>query len=108
MFNVTEIQRQQQEQMLQMFDMQQSRDKQLHEVLSYHQQSTIAMTLRKMQVPTFNGNPIEYCYFVRSFENLIEAKTPSHNARLFYLVQYTSGELQELVRSCPTMDPEEG
>ena len=65
------------------------------------------MTLPDVKVPTFSGNPVEYCYFIRSFENLIEAKTASHSARLFYLVQYTSGEVQELMRSCLTMKPEE-
>ena len=66
------------------------------------------MSLPDVQVPTFNGDPIDYCYFVRSFQNLIETITSSDSARLFYLVQYTSGEVQDLVRSCLSMKPEEG
>ena len=63
------------------------------------------MSLPDVQVPTFQGDPIDYCYFVRSFQNLIETKTSSDSARLFYLVQYTSGEVQDLVRSCLSMKP---
>ena len=43
---------------------------------------------------------MEYCDFIRAFENLIERKTSSLSARLYYLLQYTSGQVQDLVRSC--------
>lgn len=42
------------------------------------------------------------------FKTLIESKTTSESARLYYLVQYTSGEVRELVSSCLSMRPEEG
>jgi hypothetical protein len=106
--SVTNIQEQQQHQMQEMFNMQESRDEQLQQLLSHHQQMALSMTLPNVQVPTFAGDPIEYCHFVRSFENLIEAKTASPSARLFYLIQYTSGEVQDLMRSCLTMHQEEG
>ena len=35
-------------------------------------------------------------------------KTTSESARLYYLVQYTSGEVQELVKSCLSMSEESG
>ena len=44
--------------------------------------------------------------FIRVFESLTEKKTNSHSARLYYLVQYTSGEVQELVKSCLSMKEE--
>ena len=72
------------------------------------QQLTLALTLPQAEVPTFGGDPIEYCDFVRSFENLIEAKTTSSRAILYYLVQYTSGDVRELMRSCLSMSPDEG
>ena len=106
MHSVTNIQ--QQQQMYQMLDMQQSQDQQLHQLLDHHQQLTLCISLPNVQVPTFSGNPIEYCHFIRSFENLIEAKTASYSAILFYLVQYTSGEVQHLMRSYLTMHPEKG
>jgi hypothetical protein len=77
-----------------MFDMQESRDQHLQQLLSHHQKMTLSMSIPEVQVPTFTGDPIEYYHFLRSFENLIEAKTTSQNARLFYLVQQTAGEVQ--------------
>ena len=82
----------------------------MFDVLGFHkqQESTLVLTLPEPEVPSFNGNPVEYWTFIRAFENLIERKTTSENARLYYLVQYTIGEVQELVKSCLLMDPEEG
>ncbi|PFX14233.1 hypothetical protein AWC38_SpisGene21625 [Stylophora pistillata] len=50
----------------------------------------------------------KYSDFVRAFENLIESKTSSPNSRLYYLVQYTSGEVKELMQSCLSMYPAKG
>ena len=80
----------------------------MQELIKQQQESTLALTLPEPEVPTFNGDPIEYWTFVRAFENLIERKTTSESARLYYLVQYTTGEVRELVKSCLTMNPEEG
>lgn len=68
----------------------------------------MALTLPKPDLPVFNGNPIEYCDFVREFDCLIEAKTDSSSSLLYYLIQYTRGEVQELMRSCLSMNPDEG
>lgn len=38
---------------------------------------------------------------------MIVMKTTSYSARMYYLVQYTVGELQELMRSCLAIDLEE-
>lgn len=83
-------------------------NRRMEELIQKQQESKLALTLPEPEVPTFNGNPIEYWTFVRAFENLIERKMASENARLYYQVQYTIGEVQELVQSCLSMDPEEG
>ena len=80
----------------------------MRQLLQRQQESTLALTLPQPEVPTFSGDPIEYWGFVRAFQNVIESKTTSDSARLYYLVQYTSGEVQELVSSCLSMKPEEG
>ena len=106
---VTSIQQQQQQdQMKHMYKMQDSRDEQLQQMFSCHQQMAASLSLPNVEVPVFSGDPVEYCHFLRSFENLIENKTPSFSSRLFYLVSYTSGEGQQLMRSCLTMNPEAG
>ena len=64
--------------------------------------------LPKPEVPIFDGDPIEYQTFVRAFENLIEANTDSDSTRLYYLIQYTRGDVKELMKSCLSMKNEEG
>ena len=64
--------------------------------------------LPQPRVPMFDGNPVEYRSFIQAFENLIESRTQSSTERLYYLEQYTSGDVKELVRSCHHLPPEEG
>ena len=61
-------------------------------------------TLPKPEVPVFGGDPVEYS----NFECLIQSRIESSSSRLYYLVQYTEGEVQELTHSCLAMDQEEG
>ena len=65
-------------------------------------------TLPRRHVPTFDGNPLEYCTFMRAFEMVIEDKEPDYAGRLYYLEQLTAGRAQEMVRSCLYMEPKEG
>ena len=58
--------------------------------------SALNLTLPK----PFGRDPIEYSNFVKAFECLIESRTESSSSRLYYLVEYTEGEVQELMRSC--------
>ena len=69
--------------------------------------SALTLTLPKPEVPVFGGDPVEYSNFVKAFECLIESRTESSSSRLYYLVQYTKGKVQELMRSCLAMKPEE-
>jgi len=91
-----------------LFEVQHQQNSRMQELIQRQQESTLALTLPQPVVPTFSGNPIDYWPFIKAFENLIETKTPSESARLYYLVQYTTGEVQELVKSCLTMRSEDG
>ena len=68
----------------------------------------MALSLPKVEVPLFGGDAMEYSNFIRAFKNIIEANTTSSSARLYYLVQYTTGEVCELMRSCLAMDSDKG
>ena len=91
-----------------MLNIQQQQNQQVQQLLKQQQLHTLALTLLQLEVPTFAGDPIEYCRFIRAFENMIVAKTTSYSARMYYLVQYTAGDVQELIHSCLAMDSEEG
>ena len=59
-------------------------------------------------VPVFDGDPMNYRTFIRAFESLIESRSVSSVDRMYYLEQYTSGDVKELVRSCHHLPPDEG
>ena len=105
--DMIDIQRQQQRHNEQLMHMQRYRDQQLQQLLGQHQHLSLMLTLPHNEVQTFDGDPVNYCNFIRSYENLIEAKTKNSSTRLYYLVQYTSGDVQEFMRSCLSMQPEE-
>lgn len=65
-------------------------------------------TLPSPNIPMFKGDPMEYRLFMRAFEHRIESKTDNSNDRLYYLEQHTSGQPNDLVRSCFYMDPDQG
>ena len=87
---------------------QEQQREQIERLLKQQERHTAALLLPQPEVPMFKGEPTEYCAFIRAFENLIEAKTDSSSARLFYLVQYTVGDVKELMSSCLAMKPEDG
>ena len=64
--------------------------------------------LPQPRVPVFDGNPIKYRTFVRAFESWIESRISSSTDRLYYLEQFTAGDVKELVRSCHHLQPDEG
>lgn len=80
----------------------------LQRIINQQQQSVTSLTLPLPSLSTFSGDPTEYTNFIKSFELLIESKTSSPSARLLYLVQYTSGQVQDLIRSCLSMEDSEG
>lgn len=63
---------------------------QIVELLAQQQQHTLALTLPSPKVPVFSGNPIDLYGFIQAFEQLIESKTNSNSARLYYLMVTTN------------------
>ncbi|KAK2550128.1 Structural maintenance of chromosomes protein 1A [Acropora cervicornis] len=50
--------------------------------------------LPQKELTVFNGDPLEYCSFITSFQNSIEANATSERKKLMYLLQYTSDPLK--------------
>ncbi len=48
------------------------------------------------EIPIFDGNPLEYRAFIKTFEQIIESKTDNMQDRLYYLEQFTSGQPKRL------------
>ena len=68
----------------------------------------IRSKLPQPRVPVFDGNPMEYCSFICTFDSFIESRTYSSPDRLYYLEQFTPGDVKEIVRSCHHLPSEEG
>ena len=92
---------------LQQFVQQQQQLMQLHQQAFQSMASTIrqGFTLPKPELSSFNGNPLEFWSFVRSFENNIEKNTQDESERLTFLLQYCTGAAKSGIKSCVTMDP---
>ena len=77
-------------------------------LIQQQQQGVMALTLPQPSLQVFSGDPVDYCDFIRAFERLIESKTTSPSARFYYLIQYTTGPVQDLMKSCLSMREDEG
>lgn len=103
-----EIQREQERHNKSLLCLQESRDHQLQELLAQQNKLSLSLTLPSSEVQVFDGDPANYYNFVRSFTNLIEAKTTDSKMHLHYLVQYTRGDVHDLMKSCLAMEPDRG
>lgn len=59
-----------------------------------------------LAIPVFSGDPLKYRCFIREFKHFVEGKTACNAERLHYMLQLTSGDPRELVRSCLHMHVE--
>lgn len=64
--------------------------------------------LPKPELLSFNGNPVDYCKFVRNFETNIESRVVDDSLRLSYLIQYCQGVAKLCIEDCVMLEPTEG
>ena len=48
----------------------------------------------------FDGNPLNYRYFMTLFREVVESKIEDPRGRLTRLIKYTTGEAKELIKHC--------
>lgn len=61
----------------------------------------------EIDLEVFKGDPLEFSYFMTSFEEVVEKKVKDSSGRLTRLIKYTSGDAKELVKGC-IYDKKEG
>ena len=81
------------------------RQNDITEILIKHQKASL---LPVREIPSFDGDPLQFHAFIRAFEQGIENKTDNMQDRLYYLEQYTVGQPRQIVSSCQHMDVESG
>ena len=61
-----------------------------------------------LELKVFDDNPINYCCFIDAFEALIWYNVLEPKRRLYFLLQYTKGPAQALVKGCQYMPADQG
>jgi len=56
--------------------------------------------LLKKELAIFDGDPLEYWNFIKSFETSIVFNAASESEKLMYLLQYTSGVAKDTIKCC--------
>ena len=58
----------------------------------------------EVSLDVFNGDPLEFHFFMSCFENVVEAKINDQKGKLILLIKYTSGEAKDLIKGCVHRD----
>ena len=79
-----------------------------NEITALLVQQHSSLSLPPRDIPSFDGDPLEYSTFIRAFEHGVEGKAASSLDCLYFLEQYTKGQPRELVKSCQHMPRDRG
>ena len=71
-------------------------------------ESQMKTSLPQRAVPIFDGNPLEYASWLSAFNHGVESRCSEAADKLFYLHQFTAGEVQKVVSSFMRKDPDVG
>ena len=72
------------------------------------QQQIKSQKLPKAEIMSFDGSPLNYYLFVKTFENSVEKCTEDDNVRLQLLIQYCTGKAKETIKCCGMMSGKDG
>ena len=62
----------------------------------------------ELDIDTFDGDPIEFHYFMAIFHEVVEGKVDDAQRRLTRLIKFTEGDSKEMVKICIQLPPEVG
>ncbi|XP_065068249.1 uncharacterized protein LOC135693649, partial [Rhopilema esculentum] len=68
----------------------------------------VAALLPKSEISMFDGNPLKYFLFIRSFQNNVENDTCDFSKRLQLLVQFCTGKARRAIEGCILLEPRDG
>lgn len=67
-----------------------------------------SLHLPKLELPTFNGDPLQYWNFIRAFDNTVGNVESSDAAKLARLLMYCEGRARRTIEGCSVMEPSAG
>lgn len=79
-----------------------------NEITALLVQQQCLSSMPKKDIQVFDGDPLQYQTFIKSFEHSIENNSKNPRDCLYYLEQYTRGQPRELVKSCLHMTSDRG
>ena len=62
----------------------------------------------ELDIDTFDGDPVEFHYFMAIFHEVVERKVDNPWGRLTHLIKFTKLEAKEMVKTCIQLPPEVG
>jgi hypothetical protein len=76
--------------------------------LASHHKLIESMQLPKTEIMYFDGSPLKYYMFIKSFEAAVHREYVDDTAKLMRLAQYCTGRAKRAVTSCLAMPPHVG
>ena len=67
-----------------------------------------ATLLPKSELMTFDGDPLKYFSFIKTFENNVEKGLCDSSRQLQLLIQYCTGKAKKVIENCILLNPSEG
>jgi len=77
-------------------------------ILQQQKQLLDLLAAPKLEIPVFDGSPLQYYQFIRAFQDNVERFVPEHSSRLARLLQYCTGPAKTLIQCCAMMPPSQG
>ncbi|XP_063967618.1 uncharacterized protein LOC129271341 [Lytechinus pictus] len=68
----------------------------------------LVMNMPKPEMKVFDGNPLDYCAFISSFDATVASKISDDRAKLTYLIQYCSSKAKDSIENCVFLGPQTG
>ncbi|XP_064621732.1 uncharacterized protein LOC135484315 [Lineus longissimus] len=66
------------------------------------------LQLPKVDLMTFDGDPLRYWLFIRAFENSVDRDLIDDSVKLSRLLRYCTGKARQVIECCAVKDPTEG
>ena len=80
----------------------------IHQGQLQQQKLIETIQLPKTKLQEFDGDPLQYWTFMRSFENTVDKQSIDANAKLTRLLQYCIGKARKVIQCCSVIEPEFG
>ena len=62
----------------------------------------------EIELDVFNGNPMEFHYFMAVFREVVEKRVDDEWGKLTCLIKYTKGDAKDMVKNCIQLPPKDG